>query len=141
MADKAVGIAGVIIGVLIFLLDAYFVYVSVGFGEKHCLKCKGYLNRTTQHKNKYVGNLTGRIHKNFVNYEYSYTVNGKTYHISGGVPGKENDLSRVVDITYQKRNPRYSYVKNLTFPIQPAVAAALCPLWIILVVCGVNMVV
>ena len=39
------------VGIVFFLLDIYFVYISLGFRKNKCKKCKGYLVNTIQHKN------------------------------------------------------------------------------------------
>ncbi len=125
-------------GAIIFLLDLYLVYISLGFRKTHCKKCKGYLIKTLQHKDVYVGGKSGKFYKRYLEYTYVYQVNEKEYRIFGGVPGIKSNISHVVDIRYQKKNPRFAYIYRLTFPIQPILALLLFPIWIILVVCGFH---
>ena len=127
-------------GILIFVLNLYFFFISCGFRKNQCKKCKGFLRNTIQHENIYVGMKGGRFYKHFLDYLYVYRVNGKEYSISGGVPGTKRNIRPAVEIIYQKKNPKYAYVRGLTFPIQPVIAFLLCPLWILLVICGVFLI-
>ena len=121
------------VGIIIFLFDLYFAFISFGFFKKGCKKCKGYLVHTVRRKNIYKRRF---FYKNYLNFVYVYCVNGKEYHISEGVPGKKSNIGSVVDVIYQKKNPKFAYIRNLTFPNQPIIAVLLCPTWFILVLCG-----
>ncbi len=135
------GYTVVFVGIMLFLLDIYFVYVTLGFRKNKCNKCKGYLSTITQHKNHYVGGKAGRLYDNYLNYVYVYRINGKEYRISGGIPGTKGNISSSVDIIYQKKNPKLAYINKFTFPIQPIVAILLCPLWIMIAICGIFMII
>ena len=39
---KLLGIITLLIGISIFLIDMYLLFVSIGFRKKNCCKCKGY---------------------------------------------------------------------------------------------------
>ena len=130
------GYVTIAVGLLLFLLDLYFFLVSLGFRKNRCQKCKGYLMDTTQYKDFYSGGKSGRFYKRYIDYTYVYRVDGKQYFVSDGNPGTKGNLPRTVDVIYQKNHPEFAYIKNLTFPEQPIFAAALCPLWIMLTVCG-----
>ena len=134
------GYAVLFVGIILFLADVYFIFVSVGFRKKQCKRCRGYLVNTVQRKNHYSGGKAGRIYKNYSDYDYVYRVDGKEYHIYGGVPGVKGNISRVVDIVYQKKNPKLAYIHRLTFPIQPIIAVLLSPLWIALTACGIFLI-
>lgn len=123
-------------GTSIFLIDLYFVCISFGFRKTQCGKCKGYLTNIVQQRDVYVGVKSGRFYKHYLDYVYVYRISGKEYRISGGVPGMKSNVRQVVDITYQKKNPKFAYIDRLTFPIQPIVALTLCPLWVMLIVFG-----
>ena len=125
---------------MIFFFDAYFIFLSAGFRKKHCAKCKGYLVNTIQHENYYSGGKAGRFYKRYLDYDYVYRVNRKEYHISGGVPGVKSNMSQVVDIVYQKKNPKLAYIHRLTFPIQPIIALFLFPLCVTLIICGIFLI-
>ena len=127
----------ILIGIVFFLIDAYLVYVSLGFRKSTCKTCKGYLDNVTRHKDHYAGGKAGRFYKSYLDYVYVYRVNGQEYRISGGVPGAKENLPSSVDIVYQQKNPKLAYIKKLTFPIQPIVALLLLPLWILLVILGI----
>ncbi|MBQ3490049.1 MAG: hypothetical protein IJA86_05635 [Clostridia bacterium] len=130
------GYAAIVIGAVIFLMDLYFLFISLRFRKTRCEKCKGYLENTIQYKNVWRGGKTGKFYKRFIDYTYVYRVNGKQYYISSGNPGEKENPARVVDVIYQKNHPEFAYIKGLTFPDQPVVAAILCPLWIFLTICG-----
>ena len=130
------GYVTVAVGIFLFLLDLYFLLISLGFRKTLCEKCKGYLTDTMQYKDVYRGGKSGRFYKRFIEYAYVYRVDGKQYSVSGGNSGTKGNLPRTVDVIYQKNHPEFAYIKDLTFPEQPIVAAMLCPLWIMLTVCG-----
>ena len=134
------GHVALFVGMIIFLADVYFVFVSIRFRKSQCKRCRGYLVNTVQRKNHYSGGKAGRIYKNYSDYDYVYRVDGKEYHICGGVPGVKGNISRVVDIVYQKKNPKLAYIHRLTFPIQPIIAVLLSPLWIALTACGIFLI-
>ena len=130
------GYVTVAVGIFLFLLDLYFLLISLGFRKTLCEKCKGYLTDTMQYKDVYRGGKSGRFYKRFIEYAYVYRVDGKQYSVSGGNSGTKGNLPRTVDVIYQKNHPEFASIKDLTFPEQPIVAAMLCPLWIMLTVCG-----
>ena len=132
------GYVAILIGVVIFSLDLYFLWVSLGFRKSQCGKCKGYLSNTTQYKDVIRrGGKTGRFYKRFKDYSYVYRADGKQYSVSCGDPVTKGNLPRTVDVIYQKNHPEFSYIKDLTFPEQPIVAIMLCPLWIFLMAAGI----
>lgn len=136
---KLLGIITLLIGISIFLIDMYLLFVSIGFRKKNCCKCKGYLIDSVQYKDKYVGGKAGRFYKRYLDYTYRYKVNGKDYTVSGGVPGTKANMNSVVNIIYQKSNPKYAYIHNLTIPMQPIIVALLCPLWIAACILGISL--
>ena len=134
------GYAALFVGIVIFFFDVYFIFLSAGFRKKHCAKCKGYLVNTIQHKNYYSGGKAGRFYKRYLDYDYVYRVNRKEYHISGGVPGVKGNMSQVVDIVYQKKDPKLAYIYRLTFPIQPIIALLMFTLCVMFVICGIFLI-
>ena len=103
------------------------------------IECKGYLIDSVQYKDKYVGGKAGRFYKRYLDYTYRYKVNGKDYTVSGGVPGTNANMNSVVDVIYQKNNPKYAYIHKLTIPMQPIIVALLCPLWIAACILGISL--
>ena len=128
------------VGIILSLAEIYFIFISIGFRKKQCKRCRGYLINTIQHKNHYSGGKCGRFYKSYLDYDYIYRVNGKEYHISGGVPGVKSNISQVVDIVYQKKNPKFAYIHRFTFPIQPIIALLLFPLCVMFVICGIFLI-
>ena len=135
------GYVAICVGIALFFLDVYLVYISLGFRKNKCNKCKGYLASTSQYRNHYAGGKAGRFYKHYLEYVYVYRVNGTEYRIFGGIPGTKENMNSSVDIIYQKRNPKLAYIKKLTFPIQPIVAILLFPLWIMIVMCGIFLII
>ena len=88
------------VGIIIFLFDLYFAFISFGFFKKGCKKCKGYLVHTVRRKNIYKRRF---FYKNYLNFVYVYCVNGKEYHISEGVPGKKVILVQLLMLSIKKR--------------------------------------
>lgn len=115
------------ISLSVFVAETYLIYISLGFRKSKRAKCKGYLNTTTQYRNKYVGRKSGRFYKHYIDYIYTYTVDGKTYRISGGAPGIKNNLRQTVDVIYNKKHPRFSYADKVTFPLPIFAAVFLFP--------------
>ena len=141
---KEIGMLGYIaifVGIVLFFLDVYFIYIALSFRKNKCNQCKGYLASTNQHKNHYVGGKSGRFYRHYLDYVYVYRVNGKEYRISGGVPGTKGNIRSAVDIIYQKNNPQFAYIDKLTFPVQPIIAILLFPLWAMIVICGIFLIV
>ena len=136
---RVFAIVCIIVGVVVFLLDLYFVLVSIGFRKRYCSQCKGYLKQTVQHKNKYVGLANGQFYRHYLDFTYTYRVNGIVYQITDGIPGTKIKLNTVGDVVYQIRNPKYSYIKRLTTPTHPVISVILCPIWILFLVGGVML--
>ena len=135
------GYVSLSLGAIIFLIDLYLLFASLGYRKKNCRKCKGYLDDTTQLKNVYIGGKAKRFYKRWLEYTYTYSVGGKRYRISGGVPGVRNNVKNIVDIVYQTKNPKRAYIDRLTFPLlEPVFFFILLPLWIIFVICGINLI-
>lgn len=107
-----------LIGILLLIIAFYNFIVFVGFRKNNVKNVNGYLQSTKSEKNVFKGGRNGRLHKNWVNYVYSYRVDEKSYTISGGISGTKQNLNTVVKVIYQKKHPEKAYIKNLTFPMQ-----------------------
>ena len=132
------GYLALVFGAVLSAVLVYLLWVSFGFCKTNCSVCKGYLKRTTQHKDHYVRR---QFYKRYIDFVYEYRVDGKTYVVSGGAPGTKSNLKDCADIVFQKKNPRRAYVHGLTFPIQPIAAALLFLPCVGLLVSGICMVV
>ena len=113
------GIICLIMSAFLFVLTVNLSFISFHFRPKYCSCCKGYLQKTTQYRNKYVGTRNGRWYKHYIDYKYVYRVDGRAYEISGGSPGTKSILRTSVDMVYQTNNPKYAYIKNLHPPFVP----------------------
>ena len=102
---KLLGYIALFLGALILFIDVYLIYISIGFRKKNCHKCKGYLISSTQHKDKYIrtGRFSGRFYKRYLDFAYSYRVDGNQYTVSSGAPGGKENINSVVDVIYQKK--------------------------------------
>ena len=114
-----------------------FLGISLGYRKNNTCYTVGYLNKKEHSKNVYVGLFAGRRVKDWVDFCYIYTVEGKQYAIKHGSPGKPDNLNNVVRIVYQKNNPNYSYIKDLTMPVQPVIAVLLGILSVIFLLVGI----
>ncbi len=140
MAILILRIFSLIAGICLLVLDIYFFYISYGYRRYLCGKCKGYLKDTKQLKNVYLPSAGfARFYKRYIKYVYAYRVDGKEYFIDGGAPGAKSNLRNAIDIIYQKKNPKRAYIEDLAFPVEGIVACLICPLWIMLIICGIFM--
>ena len=127
-----------IIGSIVFLIDLYLALVSLNFQKKRTKSVRGYLTTTKSSKDVYKrGN---HFYKHYVTFVYNYRVNGKLYQASGGVPCKKGNLPSVVEIIYQKWNPKLAYVNQLSRPIHPFLCLLLCPIWVTMIVCAIHLI-
>ena len=124
------------LGTITLVISIWFLKITVGFRKNNTGHTSGYLENTKHSNNVYSGGKAGRWYKNWVDFCYSYTVNGKQYKIEHGLPGKPNNLPNVVKIVYQKNKPKYSYIKELTVPIYPIIAILLGILSILYLIPG-----
>lgn len=112
-------------GAIVFVTAAAFLIISIGFRRSNISKTNGFLERTNRKQNVYIGGKTGKRYKSWLDYTYVYRVDGKQYTVSGGTPGKPDQLKTTVTVIYQKKHPGFSYIKGITFPIQPVIAVLL----------------
>ena len=113
------------LGVITLVLSLVFAVISIGFRRSNTSITKGYLKKTNHRRNVYVGGKSGRWYKNWLDYSYSYRVDDKQYTVSGGIPGKPDNIKSSVTVIYQKNHPDLSYIQDLTFPIQAVIAVLL----------------
>ena len=113
-----------VIGFVLLIVSIYNFYIFYGFRKDNIKKVNGYLQSTKSEKNVYKGGKVGRWHKNWVNFVYSYNVNGKIHTVSGGVSGTKQNLKTAVSVVYQKRHPERAYIKGLTIPMNIIYAVA-----------------
>ena len=114
-----------IVGIVLLLFAIHNLIVFIGFRKSNIENTNGYLTETIGEKNVYKGGRNGRWHKNWVNYFYSYRVNGISYIIEGGCSGTKQGLRTSVKIIYQKKHPKRAYIKGMTIPMNIIYAIAL----------------
>lgn len=107
-----------VVAVIFLSLFIRNVVILCGFRKGNTKKTNGYLNTVNHERNVYVGYKHGRFYKHWIRYTYTYKVNGKTFSLSGGSPGKPHNIDRVARVVYQKKNPKYAYVEKYIFPEQ-----------------------
>ena len=123
-----------IVGIVLLLFAICNLIVFLGFRKENIETANGYLTETISEKNVYKGGHNGRWHKNWVNYVYSYRVNGISYTIEGGGSGTKQGLSTVVKIIYQKKHPKRAYIRGMTIPMNIIYAIALFVIAIMLLI-------
>ena len=114
-----------LLGAISFSLAFIFLMIAIGFRHSTTSKTNGYLERINRKQNVYIGGISGRWYKSWLDYTYIYRVDGKQYTVSSGTPGKPNNMKTVVAVIYQKKHPDFSYIKGITFPVQPIIAVML----------------
>ncbi|MBQ6183622.1 MAG: hypothetical protein IJK33_07015 [Clostridia bacterium] len=77
------------------------------------------------------------MYKHWVKCSYKYVVDGKEYQISSENAGKPDQVLQSVTVIYQKKRPKYAYIKNMTIPIQPFISFAFFVLGTAFLVCGI----
>ena len=127
-----VGIVGIAIGVGLGALTLRLLWVWSRYRPPHSAKCHGYLRNRQYSKEKWV---VKRKVKDWVDYAYTYTVDGELYFIEDGVPGKNENIPKTVTVVYQKKHPEWAYIENMTFPSEP-VFAVLAGLFALLFLVG-----
>ena len=111
---------GILMLVLAALCTACFVYMALyvfGFKKGKLLQVKGQLVKIVLEKQAFRGHaLSGKWHKYWAQYTYTYCVKGKTHRVTGGVPGKGTDLPNTVAVCVQKNLPAFAYIPKLEQP-------------------------
>ena len=131
-------IISLLFSLIIAVIEIWLIYVSYCFRPKYCKKCKGFLYQQKHIKNAKVGLYGGRYIKDYLEFTYSYRVDGIEYRIASGTGGKKGDLPSTVDIVYQQKNPKRAYIKtkNLSTPFYPIVSIVLVPFFILFLIIG-----
>ena len=135
---KPIGIFFLLISAVILAVEVWLLYVSLHYRSKHCETCKGYLKQQKYTKNAKVGLHATRNISNLLEFEYTYRVDGQSYHINGSTGGKHGDLPISVDVVYQRKRPQRAYIKTyyLTFPMYPVVCVILLPFFLLFLIGG-----
>ncbi len=123
------------VSVIMFVLMCRFLFISFGYLKVN--KVKGYLKVCEHKRNVYKGGKSGRFYEHWVDSVYMYRVGEKEYSICVQNPGKPNQMEKTVDVIYQIKNPKYSYIKQLTFPLQPLFTLPFFMFSIIFLIVGV----
>lgn len=132
--EQWVGIVGIAIGVGLGALTLRLLWVWSRYRPPHSAKCHGYLRNRQYSKEKWV---VKRKVKDWVDYAYTYTVDGELYFIEDGIHGKNENIPKTVTVIYQKKNPKRAYIERMTFPTEPLFAVFTGFFALLLLVCGV----
>ena len=114
-----------LLGAISFASAFTFLMIAIGFRRSTTSKTNGFLERTNRKQNVYIGGISGKWYKSWLDYTYVYRVDDKQYTVSGGLPGKPEKMKTAVTVIYQKKHPNFSYIQGITFPIQPIIAVML----------------
>ena len=107
-----------IVSLIMFILAActsvYLIYMAryiTGFRKSNLLEVTGYLAKTEPLKNVFRGHpFSGKWHKHWTNYEYTYRINGQQYSICGGKSGQKKNVPHSVVILVQKNAPKNAII-------------------------------
>ena len=83
-----VGIVGIAIGVGLGVLTLRLLWVWSRYRPPHSAKCHGYLRNRQYSKEKWIGHYNKKKVQDWVDYAYTYTVDGELYFLENGVHGK-----------------------------------------------------
>ncbi len=130
------------LGIGLAVLSLTFAGMAIGFCKKNIAKAKGYLT-LTEHKRNVYGRMVYYPH--YVTATYNYRVNGKQYQISfshgGNSSQTPSNMTRTVDIYYQKTCPRFAYID--VWPVYPAlyafVSVSVGVISAMFIICGIFM--
>ncbi len=130
------------LGIALAVLSLTFAGIAIGFCKKNIAKTKGYLS-SLEHKQNVRGTMVVYAHD--VTATYTYEVNGKQYKISyfqrGDSPDLPSNMTRTVDIYYQKTCPRFAYID--VWPVYPVlyafVSVSVGVIAAMFIVCGIFM--
>lgn len=128
------GVALVAVGAGLGVLTMYLLWVWSRYRPPHSGKCRGYLRNQQYSKEKWIAK---RKVKDWVDYAYSYTVDGKLYFIEDGVHGKNENIPRTVTVIYQKKHPKRAYIEKMTFPHESVWVAAAGILALLFLIFGI----
>ena len=135
--EQWVGIVGIAIGAGLGALTLYLLWVWSRYRPPHSAKCHGYLRNRQYSKEKWIGHYNKRKVQDWVDYVYTYTVDGKLYFVEDGVHGKNENIPKTVTVIYQKKNPKRAYIERMTFPTEPLFAVFTGFFALLFLVCGV----
>lgn len=107
------GFIFILISMIIFVFEIWFIYIALNFCPKYCKICKGFLREQKHTKNQRAGGRLNSMYiKDYLEFVYAYRVDGVEYFIKNGVAGKRGDLPTIVEVVYQIRNPKRAYIKT-----------------------------
>ncbi|MBE6653022.1 MAG: hypothetical protein E7610_06375 [Ruminococcaceae bacterium] len=138
--EQWVGIVGIAIGVGLGVLTLRLLWVWSRYRPPHSAKCNGYLRNRRYSKEKWIGHYHKRKVKDWVDYAYTYTVDGELYFIEDGVHGKNENIPKTVTVIYQKKHPKRAYIERMTFPTEPVFAVFAGFFALLFWVCGVALI-
>ena len=104
-AVQWVGIVGIAIGVGLGALTLRLLWVWSRYRPPHSAKCHGYLRNRQYSKEKWIGHYNKRKVQDWVDYVYTYTVDGKLYFVEDGVHGKTRTYPKLLPSFTRKRTP------------------------------------
>ena len=130
--EQWLGLAAVVLGAGLGALALRLLWVWSRYRPPHSAKCRGYLRNQQYFKEKRIAK---QAVKDWVDYVYAYTVDGRTYFLKDGMHGKNESIPKTVTVIYQKKHPQRAYIERMTFPHEP-VFAVLAGLFAVLFLVG-----
>ena len=134
--EQWLGLASVVLGAGFGVLAMYLLWVWSRYRPPHSDRCRGYLRNRQYSKEKWIAK---RKVRDWVDYVYTYTVDGKLYFVEDGVRGRNEDISKTVTVIYQKKHPKRAYIERMTVPHEPVWVMAAGLLALLFLICGIVM--
>jgi len=100
---------------ILFIGLFYLIPVIRSRNPKNLCATVGTLSKTSSFKNFQT---RYGLFKNLTDFTYTYSVNGKSYRISGSAPKHRRFIPNKVDIVYLKGFPRSAYIEEYTGVIE-----------------------
>ena len=135
-AVQWVGTVGIAIGAGLGALTLYLLWIWSRYRPPYSAKCHGYLRNRQYSREKWIGHYNKRKVKDWVDFAYTYTVDGKLYFIEDGVHGKNENLPKSVTVIYQIKHPKRAYIDRLTFPTEPVWVVVVGFFALLFLICG-----
>ena len=132
--EQWLGLASLILGAGLGALTLRLLWVWSRYRPPYSAKCRGYLRNQRYSKEKRIAK---QAVKDWVDYVYAYTVDGRTYLLKDGAHGKNENIPKTVTVIYQKKRPDRAYIKGMTVPHEPVWVMAAGILAVLFLVSGI----
>ena len=92
----------------------------VGFRKSNRASTAAYLTHTNTGKKVFIGHpFSGKWHKHWTTFVYTYRVNETAYTVQAGRPGTKADLPKKVDVVFQRTAPQNAFIPEFSSAPSP----------------------